>query len=161
MLPWRQYELPAGRGIALKGEAGDLRALGADTVAWQLLPGHSPGHTVFTLKRSGVALAGDIADSLLDPGVGLKALPDGRAVVPGQPALFTFAIMDGADADIAAGSLCRLAADRGVKRVLPYHDATRKGYSRDEFAKLAEVATGGCKAAIAKAKAKAKAAGKK
>lgn len=101
--------------------------------------------------------AGDIADSLLDP-VGIRTLPDRRPVVPGKTVFFTFSIMDGADAEIAAASLCRLAGDKGVKYVLPYHDATRKGFSREEFAKLAEEATGGCKAAIAKGKAKAAAA---
>lgn len=58
LLPWRQCRLPEGRGVALRGEGGDLRALGIDGVSWQLLPGHSPGHVVFTLAQSGIALAG-------------------------------------------------------------------------------------------------------
>ena len=104
-------------------------------------------------KRPGAAIArllaadeieihgGDLADLVQDP-PGVAALPDGRALAPGQPALYTLTVMDGANATVARASLCRVAYDTRMAwtTIRLYHDATKQGLTRAAFQKLAEAA---------------------
>lgn len=140
-LPRAPYVLPARYAVPLKGAAGDLTKLGVPGVAWLHLPGHSPSHVVWNINSS-IILGGDIADVLLDP-PGVTALPDGRPIVPGKVALYTLTVMADADAAVAAASLCRLAHDTSLKwhRILPYHDATKTGFSRAQFKQLVQETT--------------------
>jgi len=143
-LPRKAFVLPARHAVVLAGKGGDLTKHGVPGVTWTHLPGHSPSHIVYTLS-SGIVLGGDIADVLLDP-PGVKALPDGRPIVPGKVALFTLTVMADADATVAAASLCRLANDKSLswQRILPYHDATKAGFTRAQFRTLVEE-SGACR----------------
>ena len=128
--------------MALRGSGGDLSALGVPGVTWEHTPGHAPGHVVYLHSPSGTLLAGDLADVLRDP-PGTAALPDGRPVLPGQTALYTWTIMADSDAALAATSLCRVAHDSATfpyAIVKPYHDATKAGLTRAQLQPLAEAA---------------------
>lgn len=143
-MPPKQYRLPASKPVAqLAGGGGSLAHLGAADVSWMHLPGHAPSHIVWLHSPSRTAIGGDIADLLVDP-PGVTALPDGRALVPGQPALYTMTGLAGADALLAKQSLCRLAYDTSIPfdRLLLFHDATKAGLTRKELQPLAEAAAG-------------------
>lgn len=139
--PRAQYALPASRGVALRGSSGELSALGAPGLKWHHLPGHAPSHVAYVHGPSRTLLAGDLADFLLDP-PGVEALPDGRVLLRGQPAMYTLTIFAGADALQARRSLCRVAYDKGIayERVRFAHDATKSAHSRAELQPLAEAA---------------------
>ena len=141
-MPAFQYRLPPSQAVAkLSGAAGSLAHLGAPELSWVHLPGHAPSHVVWLHSPSRTAIGGDIADLLLDP-PGVTHLPDGRALVKGQPALFTMTGLAGADAALAKQSLCRLAYETsiGFERLLLFHDATKAGLSRKELQALVEAA---------------------
>ena len=142
-LPRAQYALPAGRGVALSGASGELSKLGAAGVSWHHLPGHAPSHVAYAHAPSRTLLAGDLADFLLDP-PGVAALSDGRALVRGQPAMYTLTIFAGADAAAARRSLCRVAYDTRIAydAVRFAHDATKAPHTRAELQPLAEAAAG-------------------
>jgi glyoxylase-like metal-dependent hydrolase (beta-lactamase superfamily II) len=137
-LPRHQNTVPADRVTLLSGSAGKLSGIGAPGLSWHHLPGHSPSHVVYIHKRSGQVLAGDIADVLLAPLPGsVKVLPDGRVLEKGKLYLFTMTALDGADAGLAAASLCRLAFELpGWTRAVPYHDATKSGLDKRKLQQL-------------------------
>ena len=93
---------------------------------------HAPSRTL---------LAGDLADFLLNP-PGVDTLPDGRALVKGQPAMYTLTIFAGADAEAARRSLCRVAYDTRLSydAVRFAHDATKAPHTRAQLQPLAEAA---------------------
>jgi hypothetical protein len=95
---------------------------------------------VYAHAPSATLLAGDLADVLRDPQ--LPTLPDGRPVVPGAVMLYTLTAFAGADAALAAASLCRVAYDESIvyDRVRPYHDVTKEGLTRAQLQPLAEEA---------------------
>ena len=141
MLPRYQNVVPADRTIALKGSSGSLDVHGLKGLSWHHTPGHAPSHVIYIHASTGIALGGDLADLVQDP-PGVAALPDGRALAPGQPALYTLTVMDGANATVARASLCRVAYDTRMAwtTIRLYHDATKQGLTRAAFQKLAEAA---------------------
>ena len=137
-LPRYQSVGPPERTVLLHGWEGELASVGAPGVRWFHLPGHAPSHVVYLLESSRIMLAGDIADVLLAPlPGGVKTLPDGRELQDGKLYLFTMTGLADADAALAARSLCRLAFElEGFDTVLPYHDATKAGLTREALQAL-------------------------
>lgn len=129
------------RAVLLRGASGDLSELGAPGITWYHTPGHAPSHVVYAHAPSRSLLAGDIADVLVDAEGG-TTLPDGRVLKPGAPALFTLTVFAGASEAEARRSLCRLAYDASIPFDVarPYHDATKRGFTRAQLAPLVEEA---------------------
>lgn len=113
------------RLLLMKGATGSMEFLGIPEITWTHTPGHSPGHVVFNLK-SGLMLGGDFADVLQ---------------TNGKPYLKT---MCGRTCDLALAkqSVCKIAHGLEFTKILPYHDALKKGYTRQELLPLADAYAG-------------------
>ena len=135
---------PADRAVLLTGISGAVP--GVPALTWHLAPCHAPSHIVIAIPALKLLLGGDVADVMSDPARDVP-LPDGRVLRKGVPGAYTLAYLRGADRAAADASLCRVAHDvEGVPCdfILPHHNALRRPIPRDEFARLADGAAGGC-----------------
>ncbi|KAK9909599.1 hypothetical protein WJX75_004745 [Coccomyxa subellipsoidea] len=120
--PFVQYKMPANRSLILEGPSGDLAKFGVHDLTFTHAPGHCRGHVVYHHKPSKYMLAGDFTDVLRNE--------------DGSYALKTMCATT-CNITEAKETVCRVVHGMDYKLLLPYHDARKSGWTKEELIPLA------------------------
>ncbi|CAL8466588.1 g6124 [Coccomyxa elongata] len=121
--PMVQYKMPPNRSLILEGPEGDLAKFGVHDLTFTHAPGHCRGHVVYHHKPSGYLLAGDFTD-----------------ILPSEDGGYRLKTMCATTCNIteAHETVCRVIHRMDYKLLLPYHDARKSGWTKEELIPMAQ-----------------------